>query len=65
VTELQSAGARKVKGKDVDGKFSSLRGQGALPRNKASKKPRNAKAPFATPAKAVKKSAPTVKARKR
>jgi ribonuclease R len=65
VTELQSAGTRKVKGKDGDEKFASLKSQGASPRNKASKKPRNAKVNFATPAKAVKKSAPSVKARKR
>jgi ribonuclease R len=32
VTELQSAGTRKVKGKDGDEKFASLKSQGASPR---------------------------------
>jgi ribonuclease R len=65
VTELQSLGARKVKGKVTEEKLVPLKGQAALPRHKASKKPRNAKVAFATPAKAMKKSAPTAKARKR
>ena len=64
VTELQSAGTRKVKGKDGEEKSVSLKAGGALSRNKASKKTRNAKVYFATPSKVAKKSLPSVKARK-
>ena len=63
-TELPSS-TRKIKGKDADEKMASVRSHHATPRHKASKKPRNAKVAFATPAKTGKKNAAPKKARKR
>ena len=63
-TELPSS-TRKIKGKDADEKIASVKSHHATPRHKASKKPRNAKVAFATPAKTGKKNAAPKKARKR
>jgi ribonuclease R len=63
-TELPSS-TRKIKGKNADEKIASVKSHHATPRHKASKKPRNAKVAFATPAKTGKKNAAPKKARKR
>ena len=64
-SDVQSVGLRKTKGKETDEKSLSFKAHGSASRDKASKKSRGAKVPFATPAKAGKKSASASKARQR
>jgi ribonuclease R len=64
-SDVQSVGLRKTKGKETDEKSLSFKAHGSASRDKASKKSRGAKVPFATTAKAGKKSAPASKARQR
>ena len=65
VSDVQSVGLRKTKGKETDKTSMPLKARVALSRGKSVKKPRNAKVAFATTAKAGKKTSSSANPRKK